>query len=299
MTRPRRTGLMMIVWCGGLMLTTASFVRAGSMAISQELDAEYSYSAGAATHKGDTQYGDMTEQHSDLSYLFSPQISKDWLLRFGAEWQYFNFGVPGNAPLPDDLQQLNATLGCDYQFGDQWLLRAELRPGIYGSEFHNLSARDFDIPFILGVTYLANPDLQWVFGILVDWRSQFPVLPAPGVRWKFADQWTLNGIFPRPRVEYDYNDRLQLYTGFEVEVGTFTVGDQFGVDHNIPKLNNATLDYFEYRVGAGVLWKLLPNVTIEAEAGGLLGRWISYVHEDTVLRSQPAPYVQLNCHVRL
>jgi hypothetical protein len=269
-----------------------------SMAISHEIEADYSWVGASDMHRGNTYYDNITEQHADFSYVCSPQISRDWLLRFGAQWEYFYFGHTGQAPLPNVLQQVNAILGFDYQFGDQWLIRLEMSPGIYGSSFHDFSGRDFDMPVIIGGTYLSSPDVQWAFGVLIDIRSQFPVLPAPGVRWKFADQWTLYGIFPRPQIQYDFNDKLQAFVGMSFSVGTYTVAKDFGNSLGIQKLNGATVDYFEYRAGAGFSWKLLPNVTLEPEAGALLGRWVSYVDKDVVLRTKPAPYIQIALHAR-
>jgi opacity protein-like surface antigen len=268
------------------------------MAISHEVEFDYSWVGASDMHRGSAVYENITEQHAAVSYVCAPQIARDWLLRFGAQWDFFYFGNTGQAPLPNVLQQVNAILGFDYQFGDQWLMRLEWRPGIYGTSFQYVSGHDFHAPLVIGGTYLSSPDVQWTFGILVDLRSQFPVLPAPGVRWKFADQWTLSAIFPRPRLEYDFNDKLRLYLGLGVLVGTYTVPHDFGDQHANTKLNGATLDYFEYRVGGGCSWKLLPNLTLEAEAGALLGRWVSYVDKDVVLRAQPAPYAQVALHAR-
>jgi hypothetical protein len=265
------------------------------MAVSHELTMEYSWVGAADLHRGDTNYKNINEQQSVLNYVLAPQVSRDWLLRFGAQWESYYFGGTGTAPLPDVLQQLNAVIGCDYQFWDQWIVRLELRPGIYCTSFRDIDDNVFDMPVVLGGTYLSSPDVQWVFGVLVDWRSQFPVLPAPGVRWQFADRWTLYGIFPKPRIQYQLTDEVDLYVGLGFAVGTYTVPKNFGTQHGIVKLNGATVDYFEYRTGAGASWKPRPNISIEAEVGALLGRWISYVDKDVILRSQPAPYVQVAC----
>jgi hypothetical protein len=219
------------------------------------------------------------------------------LLRFGAEWQRFSFTETKTVALPDVLQQISAVIGCDYQLADQWLTRLEVEPGIYG-DFRPVGWRSFDAPLVLGAAYLKSADLQWFFGLRVDARSRYPVLPAAGVRWKFADEWTLNLQFPHPRLEYDLNSQLQVYCGAGIKAGTFVVGDHFGDDRGLPKLNRATVDYFEVQVGAGGSWKLLPNVTLEVEGGYLLYRSWDFFDEHVRLHSREAPFVQAACSGR-
>jgi hypothetical protein len=268
-----------------------------AMNISQEIEAEYSYLGGATTRRGSTDYGSVTEQHSDVKYVLSPQVTKTLLLRFGAEWQRFDFGVPNHAPIPDLLQQFNAVIGCDYQLADQWLLRVDLQPGVY-SDFQDISWRDFNMPVVVGGVYLKSADVQFILGMLVDVRSQYPVLPAAGVRWQMTDEWTLDLVLPHPRIEYEANEKLTVYCGADFQAGMFTIGDHFGQDHGNPKLDHASLDYLEIRLGPGLAWKVLSNFTVEIAGGMMLYREYRYVNENTILRSHDAPYVSIACHAR-
>ena len=268
-----------------------------SMAVSHELDVEYGFVGGASTHKGRTGYGGISEQNSDIKYVCSPQVTKDLLLRIGFEWERFEFGAPGRALVPETLQHVNAIVGLDYQINEQWLLRSELLPGVY-SDFEDISARDFNAPLIIGAAYLVDERLQWFLGLRVDARSQYPVLPAPGVRWKFADDWTAMLLFPKPRLQYDLNQNVQLYAGASIYAGTYVVSDRFGSKRGRRDLNHDTLDYFEVRFGPGVSWKLLPNLTLEIEGGYLAGRRLSFFDEDVTVHSHEAPYAQIACHAR-
>ncbi len=291
----RNVGLMLAL--AGLLAPLAAVAAGNPMAVSEELDVQYTYMGGASTRGAGPHAGSISEHSARVKYVFSPQITKDLLLRLGFEWQRFSFDVPGHIPVPDTLQQVSVVIGLDYQLGDQWLVRTELEPGMY-SDFDDSNFRDFDAPLILGATYLVNADLQWSFGMLVDLRSHFIVLPAPGVRWKFADEWTLNLMLPNPRLEYDVNDRFQVYLGANVELATFVVGDHFGTDHGKPKLDHATLDYVAVRVGPGCSWKVLPNLTMEAGAGFMLQRRFVFFDQDTTIRNHEAPYLQITCHAR-
>jgi opacity protein-like surface antigen len=269
----------------------------GATAIAWEVDAEAGYVGGATTRGGGSNIGSVEEYRADLKCVLSPQITKNLLLRIGAEWQRFSFGVPDRAPLPTVLQKVSALVGSDYQLSDQWLLRADLQPGIH-SDFKDVSWSDVDAPLRLGAAYLVKADLQWFLGVRIDARSQYPAVPALGVRWKFADEWTLNLLLPNPRLEYELSERLKAYLGVGLELGTFRLSDHFGDEHGRYALNHAILDYLEVRVGPGFSWKIRPNVTIEADAGSMVYRRFDFSGHDLVLGSDPAPYVQVACHVR-
>lgn len=293
----RGFGAWLSVWLVLLSLPQATALGSDAMNLSQEVDANYSYVGGVATHGLGQNVGSVSEQAADVKYVLSPQITKDLLLRFGFEWQRFSFGVPGGAALPDTLQQLSAVIGADYEVGQQWLVRLEAQPGVY-SGFSDVDGRDFDAPVVLGGVYLVDADVQWTIGLRIDPHGQYPVLPGVGVRWKFADEWTLDLMPPRPRLEYDATDKLQVYLGADIEAGTYKVGETFGTDHAQPKLNGALVDYLEVRVGPGVSWKALPGLTVEAEAGCMPYRHFEFFHESVVFRSYAAPYGQIACHAR-
>ena len=270
---------------------------AGSMSVSEELDAEYGYVGGAIT-RGSGLTGHSVDEHSaDVRFVVSPQITRDWLWRFGLEWQRFTFGVPAHVPVPDVLQQASAVIGFDFQLADQWLMRAEVEPGRY-SDFRDVSWRDVDAPLVLGGVYLVEPDLQWFFGLRMDVRTRFPVLPAAGVRWRFSDDWTLNLLFPKPRLEYALNDSCLFYLGADIVAGTFRVGERFGTDRGWPKLNGELVDFLEFRGGPGVSWKIRPNLTLEAEGGWMPYREFVFNHVDVTFRSHNAPYAQIALHAR-
>ncbi len=288
-----RSGLILAL----VLAPCAAVGAADPVSISHEFDAAYSYVGGARTRGAGMVHGTVDEHSADVKYVLSPQITNNLLLRLGVEWQRFSFGVPDRAPVPDVLQQISAVIGVDYQIADQWLVRAEVQPGVY-SDFRDVGWRDVDAPLVLGAVYLADEDLQWIFGLRVDVRSQYPVLPAVGVRWKFADQWTLNAVLPKPRLEYDVNDKVLLYCGADLEAGTYRVGEQFGRDRGEPALNGELVDFSEIRLGPGCSWKATPDVTIEVDAGYVPYRSFDFFDPTIVYRSHTAPYAQIACHAR-
>ncbi|HEX9077938.1 MAG TPA: DUF6268 family outer membrane beta-barrel protein [Desulfuromonadaceae bacterium] len=278
--------------CAVLTLFPVAFAAAST--VSQELDLEAGAVAGSSGNQG---IGPARELSTDIRYVISPPITNDLFLRLGAEWERFAFSAPRTGALPDVLQHVNAVIGFDYQLADQWLMRIELQPGLYG-DLRQPGWREMDAPFIIGLAYLRSADLQWFFGLRIEARSQLPVLPALGVRWQMDDSWTLDLQLPQPRLEYGINDRHQAYLGAGVKAGTFTVDEHFGNDHGNPRLNGATIDYAELRLGAGWSWKVVPSTTIEAEAGYVPWRTWDFFDQGVLLHSRPAPYLQLGCHVR-
>jgi len=288
---------ILVLLLAALLVMPAVVSTAGSIPIFQEFDASQGIVGRSTSLKDNLHLGPLSELNSDLKYVVSPQVSKDLLLRVGAEWQRFSFPDRQHTEQPDSLQQANGILGLDYQFAEQWLMRAELQPGLYG-DLGQASWRSFDAPLKLGFAYLVDADLQWFFGLRVDLRSQYPVFPAAGVRWKFADLWTLDMVLPNPRLEYDVSDKLQAYLGGGILAGTYRVGDHYGDERGLPQLNRAWLDYAEFRLGPGFSWKVRPYLTLEAEAGYVLYRSWDFFDQHINPTSSPLPSLQFALHAR-
>jgi hypothetical protein len=208
---------------------------------------------------------DFDEHDSILHLVFTPRIEPG-VLRLGAEWERFSFGIPDDAPLPDTLQAVNLVIGLDTQLSDSILIRVEAQPGVYNTGFDDLSD-DFNAPFVAGGTYIFSPNLQLVLGVSVDIERKYPVIPAAGIRWKMAPQWVLNAVLPTPRLEFEMNNGLTLYAGGNLKQNNYRVDDHFGDNTGIPRLNHAVLTYSEVRTGAGFDWKISPVVTLTGEVG--------------------------------
>jgi len=261
--------------------------------LSHELDSEHSYVGGVKMKVGAISIGHINEQASGLRYVLSRSVSDHVLLRLGAGWRRFSFGLPAAAPLPNTLQSANAVVGGDLELSDEWLMRMEIEPGIY-SDFKDISSDDVNAPLTLGFSYLVNEDLQWVFGASVDARRNIPFLPGAGVRWNFADRWTLMLIPPRPRIEFELADTLKLYGGADILTGTYQVARDFGNNHGRPNLNNTSLDYTEIRLGAGASWKTKPGFVVEVDGGYMVYQEFDFHTADTKIESDGgAPYGQI------
>ena len=229
-----------------------------------EYVAAETYVSDADVKRGAHVVRDFSESDTVLRFVLTPRINLG-VLRIGAEWERFSFGMPKNAPLPDTLQSVSLIVGLDTQFSDSILVRVEAQPGFYGTD--QLGFDEVNIPFVIGGTYIYNANFQFIAGVSVDIERKYPVIPAAGIRWKLARQWVLNAVLPQPRIEFEASRSLTLYLGANVKETNFRVDDHFGDAQGNPALNHAVLSYSEIRAGLGADWKVSTNLTVSAEAG--------------------------------
>ena len=251
---------------------------------------------------GDVQRGpnksvrDFDENDSIVHLVFTPR-TKFGVLRLGAEWERFSFGLPDRAALPDTLQSVSLVMGLDMQFSDSIIVRAEGQPGVYDTEFDNLGYDNFNLPFLIGGTYIYSPNLQLVLGVSVDIERKYPVIPVAGIRWKIAPQWLLEAVLPTPRLQYEMNKDLSFYVGGNLKQTSYRVDDDFGSANGIPRLNHAILTYSEIRTGWGFDWKISPIVTFTGEVGYQPYRNFDFYRADVRYHQDGgAPYGMISLH---
>ena len=209
--------------------------------------------------------GNLSAYNLGTRDVLSMQVHEGFLVRFGLEYQRYHFGVPDSLQLPSKLQGASLVIGTDLQLGDAWIMRLEVQPGFYGGT--RMRSGNFNAPIVFGASYFVNSDLQLVAGLSVDVERKYPVLPGIGFRYKCNADWVLDMILPTPRIEYTLNKSVLLYVGGDIENGTYRVDSDFGKTHDVPKLNDAWLEYTQIRVGVGASWKIHPDITLEFEAG--------------------------------
>ncbi len=259
-------------------------------AVGHEASAGISYSGNGNIKQGNRSLGDADSIHNHVNYVATFRVTEKIHGRAGFDWDRHSFGLPDGTPLPNTLQQTSLRLGFDAELSDKWVMRLEASPGIY-SDFQDISGKDFNAPVILGFSYFVNSRLQWVFGLSADFRREIPVLPGAGVRWQFADDWTLNFILPNPKLEYQIDPTLSIFIGADLLGGTYAVSEKQGNGIGQPNLNNEIIEYTEARVGGGLEYKFHPAVSLQAEAGAVVYRKFSYENENlNVKADEPVPY---------
>ena len=262
-----------------------------------EYTAEVTYVGGGEVARAPNKtVGDFDENDLILHMVFTPRI-KPGVLRLGAEWERFSFGLPDAAPLPTILQSVSLVVGLDMQFSDSIIIRAEGQPGVYDTEFANLGYDNFNCPFLIGGTYIYSPNLQLVLGVSVDIERKYSVIPAAGLRWKIAPQWLLDAVLPTPRLEYEMSKDVSLYLGANVKQTSYRVADDFGNANGIPRLNHAILTYSEVRTGGGFDWKISPIITATGEVGYQPYRNFDFYRSDVRYHQDGgAPYGMISLH---
>jgi opacity protein-like surface antigen len=252
--------------------------------------------------QGDVERGSLSVRDFDVSdtkvhFVLTPRV-KIGVLRLGIQAERYSFSFGGNAAIPDVLESTNLVLGLDTEFSDSFLIRFEAQPGFYGTDFDDFGQDTFNVPVVIGGTYIFNSGFQIIFGVGIDALRQYPVLPGGGIRWKFAPQWTLNAVVPTPRLEYELNNSFTLYGGADIRSTSYRVDKQFGTLRGNPDLNHAAITYNEIRAGAGFEWKLTSAIKLSVEGGYIPFREFDF-HRTEVRYHQDggAPYAMLALHV--
>jgi hypothetical protein len=216
--------------------------------------------------KGNLRITDFDGSQSRVRFILTP-LTKIGILRLGVAMEHYAFGFGGNAAIPDDLHSTALILGLDTQLSDSFLIRLEAQPGFYGTDFDDFGQDTFNVPVVIGGTYIFNSGFQIVFGLGIDAFRQYPVLPGGGIRWKFAPQWTLNAVAPTPRLEFEATSNFMLYAGADLRLNSYRVEKNFGTLRGDPSLNHAAISYNEVRAGAGFDWKLSSAIKLSVEGG--------------------------------
>ncbi|MEY2561611.1 MAG: hypothetical protein QOG51_2026 [Verrucomicrobiota bacterium] len=234
-----------------------------------EFNAEETFAGSGDVRRGQTgnvRVRDFDESDTRIHFILTPR-TKIGILRLGVQAERYAFGYSHNSALPDVLHSTALVLGLDTEFSDSFLIRIEAQPGYYGVDFDDFGQDTFNVPFLIGGTYIFSSNFQLVFGVGVDALRKYPVLPGGGIRWKFAPQWTLNAVVPTPRLEYQMSDALMLYGGADIRATSYRVEKNFGSLRGNTALNHASITYEEVRVGAGLEWKLTSAIKLTAEGG--------------------------------
>ncbi|PYI91713.1 MAG: hypothetical protein DME97_12535 [Verrucomicrobia bacterium] len=261
-----------------------------------EFHAEQTYAGNGDVQRGSLSVRNFHESDTRIHFILTP-TTKIGVLRLGVQTERYSFGYSSTAPIPNDLHSTALVIGLDTEFSDSFLIRFEADPGFYGTDFDDFGQDTFNVPVILGGTYIFSSNFQVVFGLGFDALRKYPVLPGGGVRWKFASQWTLNAVAPTPRLEYEPNSSMLFYAGADIRATSYRVEKNFGTLRGNPALNHAAITFEEVRVGAGLDWKLTTAMKLSLEGGMIPFRNFDF-HRTQVRYHQDggAPYGMLALH---
>ncbi len=107
--------------------------------------------------------------------------------------------------------------------------------------WNSIDSQDFEVGGAIGFTYDPNPALSLRSGFAINpGTTGVPVMPLLSLRWRFADDWTLNFGFPRTSIDYQLNSKLRLSPlKLDFEGGTFHTNSVYGNSVGAPILTTA------------------------------------------------------------
>jgi Domain of unknown function (DUF6268) len=232
---------------------------------------------------GDSIYNDFTYDHRFL-------IKGNWYFRAGVEYERYDFGGSDNG-LPDHLQALYGHLALEYVIKDHAGIGVEANPGAYFQD--DVSGNAFDVPGKAYVTFPLKKDK--IFATVGFGWGQFQepvVAPGGGITWLINDKLRLQAVFPKPALVYQPNDDWDLRAIGELNFIGARTGEVHTTERKL-QLDNALVQYSEYRAGLQVRYSGLKPFTIIAGAGCTIRRNFDFFRDEQSKRTDPAPYIRI------
>lgn len=207
------------------------------------------YSGEGDVSLGGAAAGEADILSSEVTLAYTSELTDTQSISTGLLVDYYSFD--GSFAFPDELYGLALTLDYKWFINDRWGIRLSVAPGFY-SDLDDISSDAFNLPGFAAVSYRSSDTLTW-FGVVVfNPRSEMPVIGGLGVRWQFADRWTLSLLLPEPRVEYALSEDLMLFAGGSISGGTWLVPSGYGASIGQPAMEGEYLDFREIRLGGGI-----------------------------------------------
>ena len=214
-----------------------------------------------------------------------------WNLRLGAHYARHDFDNSGGLPLPNHIQTLAGVIALEYVVSNETAILLETRPGVYFED--DIAGRNFDAPTSLGFAYRFSDHFIGIAGVTYGAFRTYPILPGVGFKWTISDKLALTALFPKATLSYTFSPSCGMYVGAEY------VGDAVRVDKvkgRPNRLDNAELQYSEYRAGAGIFFKV-GGLSGEIGAGYAFERKFDYHESDRSYETDDgAPYIKAELH---
>lgn len=230
----------------------------------------------------------------DIGKKFS--LNDRWFLQMDLGSDNLFLDEVSGVPIPDAIHTMRFGAGIGYHWNDKWTVTGMISPSLYRLE--DVQGSDVGLAGGVLALYHANPKWMWSFGLMVAPDSDLPVLPMAGVNWIINDQFTLQMMFPKPRLLYRIDRQWTLYTGLDMVGTTFRTADDFGVKIGMSQYNNALATYRDVRLGLGVSYHVIFGLDAELEAGASVYRQIDYTKIDQKVEFDPSVYVRLGLNYR-
>lgn len=258
--------------------------------------ASYSYSGNSGYKHGKTP-GETSVNHFDTSASGRIPLGKSTILGFGAAFAINNIDSDDSVPVPRRLGELTLNAGVTRIFSKAWRGSVFIRPGYYG-DFECHTFRTLNAPLMALANYTPGKSTMWLFGVSVNPRGEYPVMPVISVRWAFAEDWALNLGFPRLGVTWQATKALELGLGATMQGGGYRVTKAPG-NPGRDDLANTNVNYREIRAGVRAAHKLASRTSVSLEIGWMADRRFDYFDRDYELKGKSSVYIRTGLDIKL
>jgi hypothetical protein len=243
----------------------------------------------------DKSFGHSDSSDVDITYSHRFHLQDNWYLRAGAEYERFGFGGTANG-LPSQLQSVSASLALQYMVRNHVAMGVEIHPGFYFQ--NNIRSDSFDIPWRI---YTGLPIVDRKFYIVIGAAGAMnqhpPVLPVGGFVWIWTDKLRLEAVVPKPAIVYEPNKQWEFRLGGEIAGGDYRT-DNLLIGNTNVRLNNAIVQYVEYRTGVKAAYTGFKHVELSVGAGYSLGRQMNFYRVGFQANTDGGAYGQLACAIK-
>lgn len=245
------------------------------------------YTLSSSFHDQRLGRGDSSD--TDITYDHRFHIRDNWYFRTGVEYERFGFGGSANG-LPSQLQSASAAVALEYIVENQAGVGIEIHPGFYFQD--HIRSDAFDVPWRIYTTIpIRDRKFYIVIGAAGSLYYNPVVLPVGGIIWILNSKVHVEGVFPKPAVVYNPNQRWEFRLGGEIDGGAFRTDTL--VMANKVRFNNAIVQYLEYRTGVKATYTGIKHVDLSVGAGYTLGRQFDFYRADYHANTDGGFYFQL------
>ena len=247
--------------------------------------------------KTELPYKSISETDLSLEYGRRFHLFGQVYLKVAAAYERYDFSAT-NAPIPTSLQSLGGVVALEYIQQGEVGAFFRTAPGVYYSDFNQISRGNFNIPFSLGTILPIGKKVYVLVGLETNVLAKYPVLPVLGVIWLITDHLRVMGREPDPQLVYSVNDAIDLFIGAELNGGSYKRDYNPDYTKGNRRFSGAVLDYSETRLGGGVTYSPKKNLDLDIDfAGGWdLGQNFDFYRGESTkeFKTRGAPYARIS-----
>ena len=220
-------------------------------------------------------YGRQDEVQAHVEYAHRFHLVDRVYLKLGGTYERFDFGGT-NAPLPTSLQSISGRIAVEYVVRRRPAAFITTSPGVYFSDFDDISTGNFDAPTALGTIVPVNKKFFLLLGVRASLLARIPVFPIAGAVWLINDRMRLEAIPPEPRLIVEATSKLNVFAGAELLGNAYKRDETRYTQRGEKRFSGGVIDYSEVRGGGGFSYAFTKLVVLDVTGGWDFGRNFNY-----------------------